>query len=110
MNARLAVVLLSLPLVIALAQRAQGQADLALTGIVTSAEEGAMEGVMVSARKNGSTQTITVVSDREGRYRFPPAKLEPGPYALAIRAIGYEIAGDKGVSIAAGRTTTADVK
>ena len=29
-----------------------------------------MEGVLVSARKTGSTVTTTVVSDREGRYRF----------------------------------------
>jgi len=45
-----------------------------LSGRVTSAEEGAMEGVLVSAKKPGSTITVTVVSDREGRYRFPEKK------------------------------------
>src|SRR2546421_10481442 len=60
-----------------------------LTGKVTSSEEGAMEGVLVSAKKPGSTITVTVVSDREGRYRFPEKKLTPGKYALSVRAAGY---------------------
>jgi hypothetical protein len=34
-----------------------------------------MEGVLVSAKKVGSTITVTVVSNQEGRYRFPSAKL-----------------------------------
>jgi hypothetical protein len=42
---------------------AQTQASVALEGQVTSAEEGPMEGVLVSARKAGSTITIPVVSD-----------------------------------------------
>ena len=62
---------------------ASAQTPAALTGQVTSAEEGAMEGVLVSAKKAGSTVTITVVSDAQGRYSFPAAKLEPGQYSLA---------------------------
>ena len=57
----------------ALAQRGD-----ALTGVVTSAEEGPMEGVLVSARKAGSTMTITVVTDEQGRYRF--RTIQPGLY------------------------------
>lgn len=82
----------------------------ALSGQVTSAEEDRMEGVLVSATKAGSTQTITVVSDEQGRYRFPAAKLEPGRYALAIRAIGYDLDGEITVSIDAGQAATADLK
>ena len=52
------------------------EAQSALTGSVTSAEEGAMEGVLVSAKKNGSNMTITVVSDAKGNYRFPASKLD----------------------------------
>src|SRR3954466_1730727 len=63
----------------------------ALNGRVTSAEEGAMEGVLVSAKKQGSTITVTVVSDAQGRYHFPDKKLSPGKYALTIRAAGYEL-------------------
>ena len=58
----------------------------ALTGQVTSAEEGAMEGVLVSAKLAGSNKTITVVSDEKGRYAFPASRLEPGKYTLTIRA------------------------
>jgi hypothetical protein len=55
--------------------RAQMPAAAALTGRVTSVEEGAMEGVLVSARKAGSTITTTVVTDAQGRYRFPRTRL-----------------------------------
>ena len=50
----------------------------ALTGQVSSQEEGRMEGVLVSAKREGSTITTTVVSDAQGRYSFPSSKLEPG--------------------------------
>ena len=70
---------------------AQAQTQDALIGQITSAEEGAMEGVLVSAKKTGSTITISVVSDAQGRYSFPAARLEPGQYSLRIRAIGYDL-------------------
>src|SRR5215813_7678482 len=72
---------------------AQSGAPPALTGIVSSAGEGAMEGVVVSARKQDSTVTVSVVSDASGRFSFPRAKLEPGSYSLRIRAVGYELDG-----------------
>src|SRR5262245_1377289 len=80
----------------------------ALTGTVSSAEECAMEGVLVRAKKAGSTITITVVSDARGRYAFPSAKLEPGTYSLRIRAVGYDLAGPDSAEVAAGGTATAD--
>jgi len=46
-----------------------------------------MEGVLVTAKKTNSTIAITVVTDAQGRYRFPSAKLEPGHYAISIRAV-----------------------
>jgi Carboxypeptidase regulatory-like domain len=64
------------------------EAGVALTGLVTSGQEGPMEGVVVSARKDGSTISIAVVTDANGRYQFPVARLEPGRYVLKIRAIG----------------------
>ena len=51
-------------------------ADSALTGQVSSVEEGAMEGVLVSAQKNGSTIRTTVVTDAQGRYAFPAGRLD----------------------------------
>ena len=81
----------------------------ALTGTVRSAQEGAMEGVLVTAKRTGSTIATTVVSDAQGRFRFPRARLEPGPYALRIRATGYELAGPASVTIAAGQPAVADL-
>jgi virginiamycin B lyase len=63
----------------------------ALTGVVGSADEATMEGVLVSAKKIGSSMTTTVVSDKDGRFSFPASKIKPGEYALAIRAVGYEL-------------------
>jgi hypothetical protein len=49
-----------------------------LSGKVSSAEEGLMEGVLVSAKKEGSTVTTTVVSNAKGEFRFPADRIEPG--------------------------------
>jgi len=65
-----------------------------------------MEGVLVSARKQGSTVTVTVASDSSGRFSFPATRLEPGSYALAIRAVGYELNGQKSIELAADKATT----
>src|SRR2546428_27297 len=89
---------------------AETQSSVSLNGRVTSTEEGPMEGVVVSAKKAGSTITISVVSDAEGRYRFPSAKLDPGPYSLRIRAVGYDLEGPRDVEVPKGTTTTADIK
>src|SRR5258708_9250575 len=84
---------------------AQGQA--ALTGQVTSAEEGPMEGVVVSAKKAGSTIMVSVVSDQAGRYSFPAARLHAGQSPLSIRAVGYDLDGPRSADIAAARANTA---
>ena len=62
-----------------------------LRGHVSSREEGAMEGVLVSARPSGSPITVTVVSDAKGGFRFPEGSLPPGRHELSIRAVGYEL-------------------
>jgi len=90
------------------AQSAQS-GPVALTGQVSSQEEGVMEGVVVSAKRDGSTVTVSVVSDDQGRYRFPKAKLEPGKYALSIRAVGYETDGPRSVDVRA-EGATADFR
>ena len=90
--------------------RTAAQSAAALTGIVSSQAEGPMEGVLVSARRTGSTMTITVVSDAQGRFAFPGNRLEPGAYAVRIRATGYDLEGPSGVDVAAGRTAQLDLK
>lgn len=84
-------------------------AQAALAGIVSSTEEGKMEGVLVNAKKDGSTITTTVVSDAQGRYSFPASRLEPGRYALSIRAVGFDLEGPKSAEVAAGKTAAADL-
>jgi virginiamycin B lyase len=69
-----------------------------------------MEGVVVSARKDGATFTVSVVTDKEGRYSFPAAKLEPGHYNLSIRAGGYKIDSAKTVDVSAAQPVTAEIK
>src|SRR6476660_3020462 len=86
------------------------QAQSVLTGVVTSAEEGAMEGVVVSAKKDGSTITVSVVTDEQGRYSFPPSRLEPGNYTLAARAAAYELPGKSIATLAAGQEAKGDLK
>src|SRR5262249_3864051 len=89
---------------------AESRAQTALAGTVTSAEEGAMEGVPVRARRDGATSAVTVVSDAQGHYGFPAAKLEPGHYSLRIRAIGYDLDGATTADVAAGGAATANLK
>ena len=66
-----------------------------LAGQVASTEEGNMEGVVISAKKAGSTVTVSVISDADGKFSFPAGKLEPGQYTLKIRAIGYDLEAPK---------------
>src|SRR5437763_1549116 len=74
------------------------QALAQLSGQVTSAE-GAMEGVVVSARKDGSNITISLNTNAQGRFTFPADRLETGKYAVTIRATGYELDGTKTVDV-----------
>jgi streptogramin lyase len=105
-TASLTLVLLTAPGYVA----AQAQAPVALSGQVTSAEEGAMEGVLVNAKKTGSNITVTVVSDNDGRYSFPAARLETGAYTIGIRAVGYEVIGKPTAEVGAGKAATVDLK
>ena len=52
-----------------------------------------MEGVLVSAKRDGSTRITTVVSNADGVYTFPRGRLEPGRYHVSIRAAGYALPG-----------------
>jgi virginiamycin B lyase len=93
-----------------LAAPALAQSAVALAGAVSSAAEPVMEGVVVSAKKAGSTITISVVTDDKGHYSFPAARLEPGHYTLSARAVGYDLDGPNVADVTAGRAATADIK
>src|SRR6516162_1013482 len=81
-----------------------------LSGIISSERDGVMEGVIVSARRAGSTITVSVVSDANGAYSFPAGRLDPGHYELRIRAAGYALDGPGTIELASGQTATADLR
>jgi virginiamycin B lyase len=111
MNVRIAVfVAIAVGLAVAFSPAGRAQSSAAIGGRVTSVEEGPMEGVLVSAKRAASTITVTVVSDAQGRYRFPSAQLPPGVYTLRIRAVGYDMEGPRDVEVKTGATTTVDLK
>ena len=87
--------------------RAHAQTATALTGLVSSSEEGALEGELVSAKKDGATITTTVVSDKDGRYSFPAERMAPGRYTISVRAAGYSLVGPKSADVPT--ATTADI-
>ena len=82
----------------------------ALSGEVRSAKEGPMEGVVVSAKRDGSTITVSVVSDDKGHFSFPAARLDPGHYTIGIRAVGYDLDGPKEATLTAGQDDKIDIK
>ena len=99
------VACVALPVAPSLAQNAA-----AMSGVVSSPQEGPMEGVVVSVRKDGATITVSVVSDGKGHFSFPAARLEPGHYAISTRAGGYDLDGPKEATIAAGQEDKVDIK
>lgn len=82
----------------------------ALSGQVASVQEGPMEGVIVSARRAGSTVTVSVVSDADGRYRFPTDRLAAGRHELTIRASGYALVGAPAIETVSGQQSKVDLQ
>src|SRR5215469_9591265 len=63
-------------------------ADQLLTGSITSASGSKLEGVQVSAKKEGSTITTSVYTDQNGQYFFPA--MADGKYRVWAQALGFE--------------------
>jgi streptogramin lyase len=80
-------------------------ADQLLTGTITSATGQKLEGVQVSAKKDGSTITTSVYTDLNGDYFFPP--LADGKYRVWAQALGFQTT-KSDVNLAA--TTHEDLK
>src|SRR5258705_7287996 len=69
-----------------------------------------MEAVVVTAKKDGTTISTTVVSDDKGRYASPANRLDPGHYTIKIRATGYIPAARMAADVASGKTASVDLK
>src|SRR5580692_7863348 len=91
-------------------QEVWAQDQAALSGTVSSEAEGNMEGVVVTAKKPGSIVQVSVTTDAQGRYSFPENRLDPGEYAISIRAVGYDIASPAKAMVEPETTTTTDIK
>jgi virginiamycin B lyase len=103
-----AIIVLDAALLLA-GPEAKAQPAYSLIGHVSSALEGQMEGVIVSAKKLGSTITVSVVTNVNGAYRFPADRLGEGRYELTIRASGYGIDVAKQVQLVSNKPTEADI-
>jgi len=87
---------------------AQGGA--ALTGTVSSSQEGKMEGVLVTARLDGANYDVTVVSDAQGKYSIPRTHLKgAGKATVKIRAVGFDLTSANTADVAAGKTASLDL-
>lgn len=67
---------------------AGAHADQLLSGTITSKAGQALDGVTVSAKREGSTITTSVYTDTAGNYYFPP--LPEGKYSVWANALGFE--------------------
>jgi virginiamycin B lyase len=115
MRSRTSVIVLAAALLAALVHGASARLEAqsgstALTGSVSAPDEPTMEGVIVTARAEGATFSVTVVSNAQGKYTFPRSHVAPGKYAVTVRATGYEIAAPGTVDVTAGTTATLDLK
>jgi streptogramin lyase len=110
MRARGSLIVVFIGILVRLIGAAPGPAPVALGGLVTSAEEGRMEGVVVTARRTGAPFTVSVVSNAEGVYSLPRTHLEPGTYEVTVRAVGYDLASSGRVEVTAGAPAALDLK
>jgi virginiamycin B lyase len=90
--------------------RAGEQSQAAIAGQVTSAAEGTMEGVVVTAHQQGSIVSVSVVTDAKGHYAFPESRLRPGHYTLKIRAAGYDLSAPAEADVVTEQTSNVDLK
>src|SRR6266852_1219720 len=74
------------------AANAAHAAEQLLNGAITSRSGQKLEGVTVSAKREGSTITTSVYTDATGNYFFPP--LPAGKYRVWAQALGFEMSNE----------------
>ena len=75
-------------------------ADQILHGAIVDASGKPLEGVTVSAKQEGSTRTVSIYTDGQGQYFFPP--MGEGKYRVWAQALGLQTAKGQ-VDLAAAR-------
>jgi len=61
-----------------------------ISGRVTDQTGAVVDGAQVSARQAETNLTNTLLTDRDGRFRFPYLKV--GPYEIQVRRQGFAVA------------------
>jgi streptogramin lyase len=82
--------LASVASVVLIGAASTASADQLLTGSISSASGQKLEGVQVSAKKEGATITTSVYTDVNGEYFFPA--MTDGKYRVWAQALGFETA------------------
>jgi virginiamycin B lyase len=77
-----------------------------ITGTVTGPDGAPMRGAFVQARHGKLKMTVSVLSDREGRYVVE--NLPAGEYRLQVRAIGTKSDPKSGINLAADQNVSQD--
>src|SRR4026208_1148831 len=87
-NIRTALLTSAALAIAALAVSPANAADPILSGAIRSATGQKLDGVAVSAKREGGTITTSVYTDATGNYYFPP--LPAGKYNVWAQALGFE--------------------
>jgi hypothetical protein len=61
-----------------------------VSGRVTDQTGGVVDGALVTARQTDTNLTSTLLTDRDGRFRFPYLKI--GPYEIKVQKQGFAVA------------------
>lgn len=93
-------------LVILLASVAYGSSGGMISGIVKDPDGAPLKGAFVRARNVKSKMTMSVLSDKHGRYRMQ--NLPPGEYAVQATATGYMNTSPTGLKLDATQTSSLD--
>ncbi len=77
-------------------------------GLVTESSNNAIVGARVTLHHIGNNSERSVITDREGHYRFP--KLAAGTYVLRVEATGFQSVRYEGIETIAGVTQRRDFR
>jgi hypothetical protein len=89
---------------LATAQIEQGR----IIGTVTDAQGAVLPGVTVTAKSPALIGTQSVVTESDGKYRFPA--LPSGTYALTYELAGFTVLVREGIVLSVGTTLTVDIQ
>ena len=97
---------MSMALVVFSVSLGYGATGSAISGTVKGPDGAPYMGSFVRARNQKTKMTVSVLSDRQGRYRME--NLPSGDYEIQVKAIGYKADPRFGIKLAEGQTTTFD--